>query len=57
MLIKGMVEAITMMPLGSKWTLYVPYNLAYGEKGVGENIKPYSTMIIEDFHLISIGKK
>lgn len=56
MLMKGMVEAITMMPLGSKWTLYVPYNLAYGEKGFGEDIKPYSTMIIEDFHLIGIGK-
>lgn len=42
--IKGWTEALTMMPVGSKWELYIPYNLAYGEHGKGK-IPPYSTLI------------
>lgn len=43
--IKGWTEALTMMPVGSKWELYIPYDLAYGEQGAGRDIKPYSTLI------------
>ena len=42
--IKGWTEALTMMPVGSKWELYIPYNLAYGDRPAGK-IKPYSTLI------------
>lgn len=42
--IKGWTEALTMMPVGSKWELYIPYNLAYGEQDMGE-IPPFSTLI------------
>ena len=41
---KGWTEALTMMPVGSKWELYIPENLAYGERQAGQ-IKPYSTLI------------
>lgn len=34
-----------MMPVGSKWELYVPQHLAYGERGAGADIAPYSTLI------------
>lgn len=34
-----------MMPVGSKWELYIPYNLAYGERGAGNKIKPYSALV------------
>ena len=43
--IKGWTEALTMMPAGSKWELYIPYNLGYGERQAGNHIKPYSTLI------------
>ena len=43
-LIKGWTEALTMMPVGSKWELYVPQSLAYGASQV-DKIKPYSTLI------------
>lgn len=43
-LIKGWVEALQLMPVGSKWELYIPYNLAYGERAAG-SIPPYSTLV------------
>ncbi len=42
--IKGWTEALLMMPEGSKWELYIPQELAYGERQAGK-IKPYSTLI------------
>ncbi|MCR5131274.1 MAG: FKBP-type peptidyl-prolyl cis-trans isomerase [Prevotella sp.] len=42
--IKGWTEALQMMPVGSKWELYIPQNLAYGERQAGQ-IKPFSTLI------------
>lgn len=42
--IKGWTEALTMMPEGSKWELYIPQELAYGARQAGQ-IKPYSTLI------------
>lgn len=42
--IKGWTEALTQMPVGSKWEVYIPQNLAYGEREAGQ-IKPYSTLI------------
>lgn len=44
--IKGWTEALQMMPVGSKWKLYIPYYLAYGEREAGQ-IPPYSTLIFE----------
>ena len=52
--IKGWTEALTMMPVGSKWQLYIPYYLAYGNRSAGE-IKPYSTLIF-DVELVGIVK-
>ena len=45
--IAGWVEALTMMPVGSKWELYVPYQLAYGERGAGAAIPPFATLVFE----------
>ena len=42
--IKGWTEALTLMPVGSKWELYIPYDLAYGERDSGK-IKPFSALI------------
>jgi len=44
--IKGWTEALTMMPVGSKWELYIPQDLAYGPRNAGQ-IKPFSTLIFE----------
>ena len=53
--IKGWTEALTMMPVGSKWQLYIPQQLAYGERNMG-TIKPYSTLIF-DVELVGIVDK
>lgn len=45
--IKGWTEALTMMPVGSKWELYIPSDLAYGTRETGGDIKPYSALIFE----------
>ena len=53
--IKGWTEALTMMPVGSKWELYIPQELAYGARETGD-IKPFSTLIFE-VELLEIEKK
>ena len=54
--IKGWTEALTIMPVGSKWELYIPQELAYGAHETGEHIKPFSTLIFE-VELISVENK
>ncbi len=53
--IQGWQEALQLMPVGSKWKLYIPYNLAYGDRGAGGKIQPYSALVFE-VELISIDK-
>ena len=53
--IAGWTEALTMMPVGSKWRLFIPSDLAYGDRDQGQ-IKPYSTLIF-DVELVEIVKK
>ena len=43
--IAGWTEALQLMPVGSKWELYIPYQLAYGDRETGKDIKPYSALI------------
>ena len=50
--IKGWTEALTMMPIGSKWQVYIPYDIAYGSREAGQ-IKPYSALIF-DIELVGI---
>ncbi|MGS0674688.1 FKBP-type peptidyl-prolyl cis-trans isomerase [Shewanella sp. 0m-4] len=45
--IAGWTEALQLMPTGSKWRLFVPQHLAYGERGAGAAIPPYSTLVFE----------
>lgn len=52
--IKGWQEALTMMPVGSTWQLFIPYELAYGDRDTG-TIKPFSALIF-DVQLVSIVK-
>ena len=52
--IKGWQEALTMMPVGSTWQLFIPYELAYGDRNSGE-IKPFSALIF-DVNLVGIAK-
>jgi FKBP-type peptidyl-prolyl cis-trans isomerase FklB len=54
--IKGWTEALQLMPVGSKWQLFIPPDLAYGERGAGADIGPDSTLIFE-VELLSIEDK
>ena len=45
--IAGWIEALTLMPVGSKWELVIPQHLAYGERGAGASIPPFSTLVFE----------
>ena len=51
--IKGWTEGLQLMSVGDKYRFFIPYNLAYGEQGAGNDIKPYSTLIF-DVELVSI---
>jgi len=51
--IKGWTEALQLMPVGSKWQLYIPAELAYGDRGAGADIGPGATLIF-DIELLSI---
>ncbi|WP_447722544.1 peptidylprolyl isomerase [Edwardsiella tarda] len=51
--IAGWIEALSMMPVGSRWQLYIPHQLAYGERGAGAAIAPYSALIF-DVELLDI---
>lgn len=45
--ISGWVEALQLMPVGSKWKLFIPSNLAYGAQGAGQQIGPHTTLVFE----------
>ncbi|MBQ0029001.1 MAG: FKBP-type peptidyl-prolyl cis-trans isomerase [Paludibacteraceae bacterium] len=51
--IPGWVEALQLMPVGSKWRLHIPSDLAYGQHGAGADIQPNSTLIF-DVELLEI---
>lgn len=53
--IKGWVEALQLMPVGSKWRLFIPADLAYGERATGDVIKPNSALVF-DVELLEIEK-
>lgn len=54
--IKGWIEALQLMPVGSKWQIFVPSELAYGERGAGGPVGPNATLIFE-VELLSIKDK
>jgi FKBP-type peptidyl-prolyl cis-trans isomerase FklB len=45
--IRGWQEVLQLMSVGDKWRVFIPYNLAYGERGAGASIPPYSALIFE----------
>lgn len=45
--IAGWTEALQLMAVGSKWRLFIPYQLAYGERGAGGSIAPFSALVFE----------
>jgi FKBP-type peptidyl-prolyl cis-trans isomerase FklB len=51
--IRGWTEALQLMPVGSKWRLYIPYDLAYGDRGAGGMIQPYAALVF-DVELLGI---
>lgn len=51
--IAGWVEALQLMKEGDKWQLYIPYNLAYGERGAGAQIPPFATLVF-DVELVKV---
>ena len=55
-IIKGWTEALELMPVGSKWQLFIPADLAYGDRGAGNDIGPGETLIFE-VELVSIGEE
>ena len=54
--IKGWTEALIHMPVGSVWEVYIPQNLAYGDREQGNDIKPFSALIFK-IELVSLGGK
>ena len=54
--IKGWTEALQLMPVGSKWQLFIPSDLAYGDRGAGPDIGPGATLVFE-VELLSIQDK
>jgi FKBP-type peptidyl-prolyl cis-trans isomerase len=54
--IKGWTEAMQLMPVGSKWQLFIPADLGYGNQAMGQDIQPGSTLIFE-VELLSIAPK
>ena len=53
--IKGWTEALQLMPVGSKYVVWIPADLAYGERGAGQDIKPNSALVFE-IELLGIDK-
>jgi FKBP-type peptidyl-prolyl cis-trans isomerase len=53
--IPGWTEGLQLMPVGSKFILYLPYNLAYGQRGAGNDIPPYAALVFE-VELLDIAK-